>query len=189
VHTEGGVAVLKGSLAPGGALVKQVAVNPSMLAHEGSAIVFNSMEEATQAIIDGRVEKGSVIVIRYEGPKGGPGMREMHAITSMLVGMKLDSDVALITDGRFSGSTRGPAIGYVSPEAFEGGPIAVVENGDKISYNIPKRRIDLMISRQELEKRLQTWRPPTRKIMGYLARYVALATSACDGAILKTPGN
>jgi dihydroxy-acid dehydratase len=188
VHIEGGVAVLKGSLAPGGALVKQVAVNPSMLEHEGSAIVFNSMEEATQAIIDGKVEKGSVIVIRYEGPKGGPGMREMHAITSMLVGMQLDSDIALITDGRFSGSTRGPAIGYVSPEAFEGGPIAVVENGDKISYNIPKRKIDLLIPKQELEKRLQKWRPPTRRITGYLARYVTVATSAGEGAILKTAG-
>jgi dihydroxy-acid dehydratase len=188
VHNEGGVAVLKGSLAPGGALVKQVAVNPSMLEYEGSAIVFNSMEEATQSVIEGKVEKGSVIVIRYEGPKGGPGMREMHAITSMLVGMQLDSDVALVTDGRFSGSTRGPAIGYVSPEAFEGGPIAVVENGDKISYNIPKRKIDLLIPKQELEKRLQKWRPPTRKITGYLARYVTVATSAGEGAILKTPG-
>ncbi len=187
VHKEGGVAVLKGSLAPGGALVKQVAVNPLMLEHEGSATVFNSMEEATQAVIDGRVEKGSIMVIRYEGPKGGPGMREMHAITSMLVGMQLDSEVALITDGRFSGSTRGPAIGYVSPEAFEGGPLAVVENGDKISYNIPERKIDLLIPKPELKKRLQKWRPPTRKITGYLARYVTLATSAGNGVILKTP--
>jgi dihydroxy-acid dehydratase len=187
VHKEGGVAVLKGSLAPGGALVKQVAVNPSMLEHEGSAIVFNSMEEATQAVIDGKVEKGSVMVIRYEGPKGGPGMREMHAITSMLVGMRLDSDVALITDGRFSGSTRGPAIGYVSPEAFEGGPIAIVENGDSISYSIPERKIDLLIPKSELEKRLQKWRPPSRKITGYLARYATLTTSAGNGAVLRTP--
>jgi dihydroxy-acid dehydratase len=187
VHKEGGVAVLKGSLAPGGALVKQVAVDPSMLEYEGFTIVFNSMEEATQAVIDGEVEKGSIMVIRYEGPKGGPGMREMHAITSMLVGMRLDSDVALVTDGRFSGSTRGPAIGYVSPEASEGGPIAVVENGDKISYSIPERKIDLLIPKPELEKRLHKWRPPTRKITGYLARYVTLATSASSGAILRTP--
>ena len=157
VHKEGGVAVLKGNLAPKGALVKQVAVNPSMLEHEGPAAVFDSMEEATQAVIDGKIKKGSILVIRYEGPKGGPGMREMHAITSMLVGMGLDSEIALITDGRFSGSTRGPAIGYVSPEAFEGGPIAAVENGDKISYSIPKRRIDLLIAQSDLEKRLQKW--------------------------------
>nr|MDO8134616.1 dihydroxy-acid dehydratase [Candidatus Njordarchaeum guaymaensis] len=187
VHKEGGVAVLKGNLAPKGALVKQVAVNPSMLEHEGLATVFNSMEEATQAVIDEKVEKGSVLVIRYEGPKGGPGMREMHAITSMLVGMGLDSDIALVTDGRFSGSTRGPAIGYVSPEAFEGGPIAVVENGDKISYSIPKRRIDLLVTKPEIEKRLQKWIPPVRKVKGYLARYIALATSASDGAILRVP--
>jgi len=187
VHKEGGVAVLKGSLAPRGALVKQVAVYPSMLEFEGPAAVFNSMEEATQAVIDGKVDKGSVLVIRYEGPKGGPGMREMHAIASMLVGMGIDSEIALVTDGRFSGSTRGPAIGYVSPEAFEGGPIAVVENGDKISYSIPMRRIDLLIPQPELNKRLQKWRPPTRKIKGYLARYVALAASASEGAILRTP--
>lgn len=189
VHEEGGVAVLKGSLAPNGALVKQVAVDPRILEHEGPAVVFNSMEEATEAVIDGKVEKGSVLVIRYEGPKGGPGMREMHAITSMLVGMGLDSEIALITDGRFSGSTRGPAIGYVSPEAFEGGPLAAVENGDRIAYSIPMRRIDLLIPEPELKKRLQTWRPPKRKITGYLARYAALATSASEGAILKTPGN
>jgi dihydroxy-acid dehydratase len=187
VHKEGGVAVLKGSLAPKGALVKQVAINASMLEHEGPATVFDSMEEATQAVIDAKVKKGSVLVIRYEGPKGGPGMREMHAITSMLVGMGLDSEIALVTDGRFSGSTRGPAIGYVSPEAFEGGPIAAVENGDKISYNIPKRKIDLLIAQPELEKRLKKWKPPIRKIKGYLARYVTLATSASDGAILRTP--
>jgi dihydroxy-acid dehydratase len=187
VHKEGGVAVLKGSLAPKGALVKQVAVNPSMLEHEGPAAVFDSMEEATQAVIDAEVKKGSVLVIRYEGPKGGPGMREMHAITSMLVGMGLDSEIALVTDGRFSGSTRGPAIGYVSPEAFEGGPIAAVENGDKISYSIPKRRIDLLISQPELQKRLQKWKPPARKLKGYLAKYVTLATSASEGAILRTP--
>jgi dihydroxy-acid dehydratase len=187
VHKEGGVAVLKGSLAPKGALVKQVAVNPSMLEHEGPAAVFNSMEEATQAVIDVKVKKGSVLVIRYEGPKGGPGMREMHAITSMLAGMGLDSEIALVTDGRFSGSTRGPAIGYVSPEAFEGGPIAAVENGDKISYSIPKRKIDLLISQQELQKRLQKWKPPARKLKGYLARYVTMATSASEGAILRIP--
>jgi dihydroxy-acid dehydratase len=185
IHKEGGVAVLKGSLAPQGALVKQVAVDPSMLEHEGRACVFDSMEEATEAVMEGRVEKGSVIVIRYEGPRGGPGMREMHAITSMLVGMHLDSEVALITDGRFSGSTRGPAIGYVSPEAFEGGPIAAVKNGDTISYSIPNRKVDLLISAAELEKRLQGWSPPDRKIKGYLARYASLTSSASEGAILR----
>ncbi|WXG44979.1 MAG: dihydroxy-acid dehydratase [Promethearchaeati archaeon SRVP18_Atabeyarchaeia-1] len=187
VHKEGGVAVLKGSLAPKGALVKQVAVNSSMLEHEGPAIVFDSMEDATRAVADGNLERSSVIVIRYEGPKGGPGMREMHAITSMLVGMQLDSSVALVTDGRFSGSTRGPAIGYVSPEAFEGGPIAAVESGDRISYSIPTRRIDLLIPSRELKKRLQKWSPPNKKIKGYLGRYLALATSASEGAILRTP--
>jgi dihydroxy-acid dehydratase len=186
-HKEGGVAVLKGSLAPKGALVKQVAVNPKMIEHKGPAIVFNSMEEATKAVIEGIVKRGSVIVIRYEGPKGGPGMREMHAITSMLVGMGLDSEIALVTDGRFSGSTRGPAIGYVSPEAWEGGPIATVENGDKITYSIPKRRIDFLVSKAEIERRLKNWRPPTRKVAGYLARYAALASSAADGAILRSP--
>lgn len=185
VHKEGGVAVLKGSLAPEGALVKQVAVNSAMLEHEGPANVFNSMEEATEAVVNGRVEKGSVIVIRYEGPKGGPGMREMHAITAMLVGMQLDSSVALVTDGRFSGSTRGPAIGYVSPEAIEGGPIAAVENGDSISYNIPQRRIELNVPKSELKERLRIWRKPTRKIKGYLARYSMFATSATNGAILR----
>jgi dihydroxy-acid dehydratase len=185
VHKEGGVAVLRGNLAPKGALVKQVAVNPKMIEHEGSAIVFNSMEEATNALIEGKVEKNSVIVIRYEGPKGGPGMREMHAITSMLVGMGLDSDIALVTDGRFSGSTRGPAIGYVSPEAQEGGPIALVENGDKIAYSIPKRRIDVKLSKTEMDERLRKWKPPAVELKGYLSRYQALASSASEGAILR----
>jgi dihydroxy-acid dehydratase len=186
-HKEGGVAVLKGNLAPKGALVKQVAVNPKMIEHEGPAIVFNSMEEAIKAVIEGIVKRGSIIVIRYEGPKGGPGMREMHAITSMLVGMGLDSEIALVTDGRFSGSTRGPAIGYVSPEAWEGGPIAIVENGDRITYSIPKKRIDFLVSGAEVERRLRNWRPPTRKVGGYLERYAALASSATDGAILMPP--
>jgi dihydroxy-acid dehydratase len=184
-HREGGVAVLKGSLAPNGALVKQVAVNPMMLEHEGPAIVFDSMEEATKAVVDGKVEKGSVIVIRYEGPKGGPGMREMHAITSMLVGLGLDSEIALVTDGRFSGSTRGPAIGYISPEAFEGGPLALVKNGDKIRYSIPERRIELMVSRSEMDERRGRWKPPKRELKGYLSRYRVLASSANEGAILR----
>jgi dihydroxy-acid dehydratase len=189
VHKEGGVAVLKGSLAPKGALVKQVAVNPSMLEHEGPATVFDSMEEATKALIEGRIKKGSVMVIRYEGPKGGPGMREMHAITSMLVGMGLDSEIALVTDGRFSGSTRGPAIGYVSPEASESGPIALVQNGDRITYSIPKRKIELMVSKSVMDERQAKWKPLVRELKGYLSRYRALASSANEGAILRMPKN
>ena len=184
VHKEGSVAVLRGSLAPGGALVKRVAVKEEMLAHRGKAKVFNSMEDSVAALIQGRIDRGDAIVIRYEGPKGGPGMREMHMVTSVLVGMGLDTTTALITDGRFSGSTRGPAIGYVSPEAAEGGPIAVIEDGDVVSYDISKRKLDIEIPDSELKTRLSRWTPVAQERKGYLRRYARMVTSGDTGAIL-----
>ena len=184
VHNEGAVAVLKGNIAPNGAVVRQVAVRKEMLKHKGPERVFDCMEDALEALWNDAIEEGDVIVVRYEGPKGGPGMREMHMITSVLVGMGLDASVALITDGRFSGSTRGPAIGHVSPEAAEGGPIAVVKDGDTISYDIPARRIEVEITREKLRSRLEEWRPPDKKLKGYLARYSMLARSADHGATL-----
>ncbi|NLX70259.1 MAG: dihydroxy-acid dehydratase [Clostridiales bacterium] len=182
----GGIAVLKGNLAPDGAVVKRAAVAPEMMVHQGPARVFNSEEEAFDAILNGRINKGDVVVIRYEGPKGGPGMKEMLSPTSAIAGMGLDKDVALLTDGRFSGATRGASIGHISPEAMEGGPIAVVEEGDLISINIPEGRLDIMISQQELEERLAKWKAPEPKIRyGYLGRYARLVTSASTGAVLK----
>lgn len=150
---EGGIAILKGNLAPDGSVVKQSAVAPEMMKRTGTAKVFDSEEDAVSAILDGKIQKGDVVVIRYEGPKGGPGMREMLTPTSAIAGMGLDKDVALITDGRFSGGTRGAAIGHVSPEAQEGGPIAYVKDGDKIQIDIPNRKIELLIDDQELENR------------------------------------
>lgn len=184
VHREGSVAVLRGTLAPGGALVKRVAVKDEMLSHRGPAKVFDSMEDSVEALMRGRIEKGDVIIVRYEGPKGGPGMREMHMVTSILVGMGLDTTTALITDGRFSGSTRGPAIGHVSPEAAEGGPIAVVRDGDLVSYDIPERRLDVELSDSELKTRLSGWTPPARERRGYLRRYAKMVSSGDKGAIL-----
>jgi len=184
VHREGSVAVLRGSLAPRGALVKQVAVTPGMLAHEGPARVFDSMEGAVEALWKGGIQPGDVIVVRYEGPRGGPGMREMHMITSVLVGMGLDASVALVTDGRFSGSTRGPAIGHISPEAAEGGPIAAVRDGDVISYDIPLRRLDVRVPEAELRERLMGWRAPERPALRFLARYSRAVASADRGAVL-----
>lgn len=183
-NKEGSVAVLMGNLAPKGAVVKQVVVNPSMLVHEGLARVFDCMEDAVDALWDGKIESGDVVIVRYEGPKGGPGMREMHMITSILVGMGLDASVALVTDGRFSGSTRGPAIGHVSPEAAEGGPIAVAKDGDIISYNIPSRKLDIKISKDELNERLKGWKAPQKTVLSYLARYSKTVTSADQGAVL-----
>lgn len=181
----GGLAILRGNLAPDGAVVKQSAVAPEMLVHEGPARVFNSEEEACAAIMGGRIKPGDVIVIRYEGPKGGPGMREMLTPTSAVAGMGLDKDVALITDGRFSGATRGASIGHISPEAAEGGPLALVEEGDLIRIDIPNRTLDLLVDRGELERRRQNWRRPEPKIKtGYLARYAKLVTSASRGAVL-----
>lgn len=186
---EGGLALLRGNLAPDGAVVKQSAVSPKMLTHECPARVFNSEDEAIEAILGGKIKKGEIVVIRYEGPKGGPGMREMLLPTASLVGMGLSEDVALMTDGRFSGATRGAAMGHVSPEAMEGGPIALLEDGDIISIDIPARKLEVKLSAEELARRRANWKPiPPRATRGYLARYAALVTSANQGAVLKAPG-
>ena len=184
---EGGIAILRGNLAPDGAVVKQSAVVPEMLVHEGSARVFESEEEAFAAIMGGKINKGDVIVIRYEGPKGGPGMREMLSPTAALGGMGLDKEVALITDGRFSGGTRGAAIGHVSPEAAEKGAIAIVQEGDLIQINMPKRQLNVKLSEEEIVQRLKKWRKPESKVTGksYLVRYASLVTSASTGAVVK----
>ena len=182
----GGIAVLKGNLAPDGCVVKQSAVAPEMMVHEGPARVFDSEEDAIQAIYAGRIVAGDVVVIRYEGPKGGPGMREMLNPTSAIAGMGLDKDVALITDGRFSGATRGASIGHVSPEAASGGPIGLVEEGDLIAIDIPAHSITLKVSDEELEARRAKWVCPEPKIKtGYLARYAKMVSSADRGAILE----
>jgi len=180
----GGLAVLWGSLAPEGAIVKAGAVDPSMVRHRGPARVFDSEEEATEAILGGRIRPGEVVVIRYEGPRGGPGMREMLTPTSAVAGMGLDTKVALITDGRFSGATRGASIGHVSPEAMAGGPIALVEDGDPISIDIPGRRLELEVDPEELARRRERWTPPPPKVReGYLARYARCVQSASTGAV------
>ncbi|ABB16174.1 dihydroxy-acid dehydratase [Carboxydothermus hydrogenoformans] len=180
----GGLAILFGTLAPRGAVVKKSAVLPEMLTHTGPARVFDSEEDATTAILTGQIKKGDVVVIRYEGPKGGPGMREMLTPTSALAGMGLDKDVALITDGRFSGATRGAAIGHVSPEGYEGGPIALVREGDLIKIDIPGQRLDLLVSEEELNQRKARLQIPEPKIKeGYLARYQKLVSSANLGAV------
>ena len=182
----GGIAVLKGNLAPDGAVVKRSAVAEQMLVHKGPARVFDSEEEVIDAIYNGRIQKGDVVVIRYEGPKGGPGMREMLSPTSAIAGMGLDKDVALITDGRFSGATRGASIGHVSPEAMEGGNIALVKEGDIISIDIPKGKLGMEVSDEELVQRKKEWVAPQPKITkGYLGRYAKLVTSASTGAVLK----
>jgi dihydroxy-acid dehydratase len=182
----GGIAVLRGNLAPDGAVVKRAAVAPEMLVHKGPARVFESEESVIKAILDGQINKGDVIVIRYEGPKGGPGMREMLSPTSAICGMGLDKYVALITDGRFSGATRGASIGHVSPEAMEGGPIAIVEEGDIISINITEGKLDIELSQEEIDRRFEQWKAPAPKVTrGYLARYAKLVTSASTGAVLK----
>lgn len=182
----GGLAILRGNLAPDGAVVKEAAVAPEMLYHEGPARIFNSEEEAVDAIFAKKINKGDVIVIRYEGPKGGPGMREMLSPTSAIAGMGLDKDVALITDGRFSGATRGASIGHVSPEAMEGGPIALLEEGDIIRIDIKNKRLDVVLSDEEMAERRAKWQTPEPKIKaGYLARYARMVTSACTGAVLK----
>lgn len=182
----GGIAVLRGNLAPDGCVVKRSAVAEEMLKHEGPARVFDSEEEVIKAILGGGVREGQVLVIRYEGPKGGPGMREMLSPTSALAGMGLDKTVALITDGRFSGATRGASIGHISPEAAEGGTIGLVKDGDRISFDIVKGKIELLVDEEELEKRKEIWLPLEPKIKtGYLARYAKLVTSASRGAILE----
>jgi dihydroxy-acid dehydratase len=184
---EGGLAILRGNLAPDGAVVKQSAVKPSMFRFEGRARVFDSMEDATAAVVGDAIRPGEVIVVRYEGPKGGPGMREMHMTTSLLVGRGMDESVALITDGRFSGSTRGPCIGHISPEAALGGPIAALRDGDVIRIDIPARRLDVALSAQEIADRLETVVHPRKARGGALERYAALVTSADKGAVLRVP--
>jgi len=183
----GGIAVLKGNLAPDGAVVKQAAVAQEMLCHEGPARVFNSEEEAFEAIMGEKINKGDVVVVRYEGPKGGPGMREMLSPTASIKGMGLDKEVALITDGRFSGGTAGAAIGHISPEAAEGGPIGLLKEGDIIEIDIPNRKMNVKLSDEELMERKAWWvKPPTRAFENsYLKRYAALVTSASIGAVFR----
>ncbi len=184
---EGGIAVLRGNLAPDGAVVKQTAVSKEMLTFKGKAKVFNSEEAAMKAILAGNIKSGDAVIIRYEGPKGGPGMREMLSPTSALAGMGLANSVALITDGRFSGGTRGPCIGHVSPEAMEGGPIAIVKDGDVISIDIQKRKLDLFLSKKEVDDRMKKHKPLKPKITkGWLSRYASAVTSASTGAIMKS---
>lgn len=186
----GGLAVLTGNLAPDGGVVKRSAVCEEMMIHEGPARVFDCEEDAIDAIKGGKIVAGDVVVIRYEGPKGGPGMREMLNPTSAIAGMGLGSSVALITDGRFSGASRGASIGHVSPEAAVGGPIALVEEGDRIRINIPETKLELLVSEEELEKRRANWQPREPKVTtGYLARYASMVTSGNRGAILEIPKN
>jgi len=183
-HSKGGITVLKGNLAPKGAVIKRTAVSSKMMKFKGKAVCFDSEEEAMHAIMGGKIRAGSVIVIRYEGPKGGPGMREMLSPTASVMGMGLGEKVALITDGRFSGGTRGPCIGHVSPEAANGGPIAVIENGDEIAIDITGKKLTLKISDRELGKRLAKWTRPKAKIKeGYLVRYAQFVSSADKGAV------
>ncbi len=185
-HKEGGIAILRGNLAPQGAVVKQSGVAPEMLLNEGRARVFSSEEEATAAILGREIKRGDIIVIRYEGPKGGPGMREMLTPTSALAGMGLDKEVALLTDGRFSGGTRGAAIGHISPEAAEGGPLALVQEGDRIRIDIPGKTLTLLVDDQELARRRDRWQPPPPKIThGYASRYSRLVSSGSRGAVCQ----
>lgn len=184
---EGGIAILRGNLAPDGAVVKQSAVAEEMMHHKGPAKVFNSEEEAFAAIMEKQIKSGDVVVIRYEGPRGCPGMREMLSPTAAIIGMGLEKSVALITDGRFSGGTRGPCIGHISPEAYEGGTIAIVENDDIIEIDIPNRSINLILPEEEITRRLESWvQPPSKAVPGtYLSRYSKLVTSASTGAVLQ----
>ena len=184
IHAQGGIAVLKGSLAPDGSVVKQAAVDPKMHVHTGPARVYDCEEDAMKSILAGDVKPGDILVIRYEGPKGGPGMREMLAATAAIGGMGLLESVALITDGRFSGGTRGPCIGHVSPEASEGGPIALVKAGDMIEINIPERVLNLKVSEEELKQRKAVFVPPKKEVTGYLARYQRSVHSANTGGIV-----
>ncbi len=185
IRKDGGIAVLKGNLAVDGAVVKQGAVAPEMMVHQGPARVFDCEEDAIAAIQSGKIVPGDVIVIRYEGPKGGPGMREMLAPTSSLAGMGLDKQVALITDGRFSGATRGAAIGHVSPEAAAGGLIGLVEEGDQISIDIPQRKLELLVDEETLAQRKANWKPKEQELKGYIKRYAKMVTSGSNGALLE----
>ena len=184
----GGLAILFGNLAPNGAVIKAAGVAPSMMRFQGPAVIFESQEEANEGILTGKVKAGDVVVIRYEGPRGGPGMQEMLAPTSAIAGRGLGESVVLITDGRFSGATRGGSIGHVSPEAAAGGPIALVKAGDQIRVDIPGRTLELLVEEVELAKRKAAWKRPGPKIdYGYLARYASQVTSADTGAVLRTP--
>jgi dihydroxy-acid dehydratase len=184
-HATGGLAVLFGNIAPQGAVVKRSAVDDAMLKHKGPARVFEAEEDALRAILDGKIRKGDVVVIRYEGPKGGPGMREMLAPTSAIVGVGRDREVALLTDGRFSGGSRGAAIGHISPEAAEGGPIAAVREGDIIEIDIPGKKLNVALSDDEIRNRLAQWKPPKKELKGYLKRYAKLVQSASTGATFE----
>jgi dihydroxy-acid dehydratase len=184
-HKEGGIAVLKGNLAPEGAVVKQSAVSEKMLRFTGTAKVFDSEDSAIASISGGKIKSGAVVIIRYEGPKGGPGMPEMLTPTSLIVGMGLADSVALITDGRFSGATRGPCIGHVSPEAFDKGPIAAVRDGDRIRVDIPARKLELLVSEKELKTRLKKIKIVDSKPIGILRKYRELVSSASEGAVCK----
>ena len=185
-HPEGGISILYGNLAPKGAVVKYAGVSPRMLRHQGAARVFDHEEDATKAILNKRIKQGDVIVIRYEGPKGGPGMREMLAPTAAVIGMGLGDSVALVTDGRFSGGTHGACIGHVSPEAAEGGPIAIVQEGDKILIDIKRRKLELVLPEAEIKARLEQFKPSKPRVKkGYLALYLRIVSSAAEGAILK----
>ncbi len=182
----GGLVILRGNLAPDGAVVKQSAVPEEMMAHCGPARIFESEEEAVEAILGGKIAAGQVVVIRYEGPKGGPGMREMLTPTAAIAGAGINTQVALITDGRFSGATKGCCVGHISPEAAEGGPIALIEEGDTIAINIPDKTIDLMVAEDELAGRRKAWKPREPKITtGYLARYAKMVSSAAEGAVIE----
>ncbi len=184
-HPKGGLVALFGNLAPKGAVVKRSAVDETMLKHKGPARVFNSEEEAMKVIMSRNLRKGEVVVIRYEGPKGGPGMREMLAPTSAIVGIGMDREIALLTDGRFSGGSRGAAIGHISPEAAEGGPIAIVQDGDLIEIDIPDKRLDLLVPEEEIKRRFSRWRPLQKAVKGYLKRYSKLVQSASNGATFE----
>jgi dihydroxy-acid dehydratase len=185
-HREGGIAILRGNLAPDGAVVKQSAVAPEMLRSNGTAKVFNSEEAAVAAILGNRIKRGNVVVIRYEGPKGGPGMREMYMAMKLLFGQGLALKTALVTDGRFSGTNNGCFVGHISPEAAEGGPLAIVKEGDLITIDIPNRNLHLHVSDPEIKERLSKWKRPEPKFKkGYLALYARLAESADKGAIIR----
>jgi dihydroxy-acid dehydratase len=182
----GGLAMLFGNLAPNGSVVKTGAVDPAMLNHRGPAVIFESQEEACQGILDGKVKPGDVVVIRYEGPKGGPGMQEMLSPTANIMGMGLGDKVALITDGRFSGGTRGACIGHVSPEAAAGGAIGLLQPGDIIAINIPSRHLNVELSEAQLQQRKSKWQHPEPRVKnGWLSRYAAMVTSANTGAVLS----
>ena len=184
----GGLELLYGSLAPAGAVCKKAAVAPEMMHHQGPARVFNQEEEAVKAIYGGQINPGDIVVVRYEGPKGGPGMREMLTATAAIVGMGLSKEVGLVTDGRFSGATSGACVGHVSPEAAEGGPIALVEEGDIIEIDLNTRRVELHVPEEELQRRKAAWKRPEQDYLqkgSYLDRYSKLVTSAMEGAVFK----